>query len=89
MGRWITSVAQVRHWDFSAYRDCLKPWDWAGRITYGEFVGGEQKASEFKVHQAAMFREGLEEKLKRVAVKIGGKSDKCGAIGTKRRFPTQ
>lgn len=52
-------------------------------------MGGEQKASEFKVHKAAMFRDGLEEKLKRVAIKIGGKSDKCGAIGTKRRFPTQ
>lgn len=59
-----------------------------GRITYGEFVGGEQKASELKVLDAQMFRDGLEEKLKRIAIKIGGKSAKCGAMGAK-RFPTQ
>lgn len=51
-------------------------------------MGGEQKASELKVLDAQMFRDGLEEKLKRIAIKIGGKSAKCGAMGAK-RFPTQ
>lgn len=90
--KWVDGpvyAAQARCQDFSAYRESLTPWDWAGRITYEEFVGGEQKASRLKIHKAPMFRDGLEEKLERVAIKFGDTSAKCGAIGAKRRFATR